>query len=108
MAPLTVRDALAALAVQGETYLKLLSRPALDVALYKPDRIDPQTPHLRDEIYVIATGTGHFVEGGESRPFAPGDLFFVAKGVEHRFVDFTADFSTWLIFFGEVPAKASS
>ena len=104
MAPLTVRDALAALAVQGETYLKLLSRPALDVALYKPDRIDPQTPHLRDEIYVIATGSGSFMQAGETRPFGPGDLLFVPKGVPHRFEDFTADFSTWVIFFGEVPS----
>lgn len=108
MEPLTVHDALAALVARDETYVKLLARPALDVALYKPDRIDPQTPHLRDEIYVIATGTGRFVEAGESRPFAPGDLIFVPRGVEHRFVDFTADFSTWVIFFGEVPAKPPS
>ena len=100
---LTVRDALAALEEAGETYVKLLARTGLDVALYKPDRLDPQTPHLRDEIYVIACGTGRFIQGDESRPFAPGDLFFVPKGAEHRFVDF----STWVIFLGEVPERQS-
>jgi len=105
MEQLTVRDAHAALERAGETYVKLLARPGLDVALYKPDQIDLQTPHLRDEIYVIASGTGHFVQGDESRPVAPGDLFFVPKGAEHRFVDFTADFLTWVIFLGEVPER---
>ena len=57
MMQLTVRDALATLGERGETYVKLFARSALDIALYKPDRIDPQTPHLRDEIYVIACGS---------------------------------------------------
>jgi quercetin dioxygenase-like cupin family protein len=105
MMQLTIRDALTALGDEGQTYLKLFAQPALDVALYKPDRTDPQTPHLRDEIYVVATGSGQFVEAGESRPFGPGDLLFVPKGVPHRFVDFTADFSTWVIFLGVPPAK---
>ncbi len=104
MLQLTIRDALAALAATGETYTKLFAQPALDIALYKPDQTDPQTPHLRDEIYVIATGSGTFVQEEESRPFGPGDLLFVPKGVPHRFVDFSPDFSTWVIFFGEVPA----
>jgi mannose-6-phosphate isomerase-like protein (cupin superfamily) len=108
MERLTIGDALTALARENSTYLKLLSRPALDVALYKPEAVDPQTPHLRDEIYVIASGSGCFIEAGESQPFAPGDLFFVPRGVAHRFVDFTADFSTWVIFLGEVPKPATS
>ena len=108
MMQLTIRDALAALSGAGETYTKLFAQPALDITLYKPDRIDPQTPHLRDEIYVIATGSGTFIQAGEGRPFGPGDLLFVPKGVPHRFENFTSDFSTWVIFFGEVPPKAPS
>jgi gentisate 1,2-dioxygenase len=104
MLHLTIRDALAALGDKGETYAKLLAQPALDIALYKPDQIDPQTPHLRDEIYVIATGSGTFVQEDERRRFGSGDLLFVPKGVAHRFVEFSADFSTWVIFFGAVPA----
>jgi gentisate 1,2-dioxygenase len=103
MMQLTIRDALAALGDKGEIYTKLFAQPTLDIALYKPDRTDPQTPHLRDEIYVIATGSGDFMQEDERRPFGPGDLLFVPKGVPHRFENFTADFSTWVIFFGEVP-----
>jgi hypothetical protein len=107
MMQLILRDALAALGgAQDGTYVKLFAEPALDIALYKPDRTDPQTPHLRDEIYVIAAGSGRFIQAEEGRAFGPGDLFFVPKGVPHRFVDFTDDFSTWVIFFGPVPAGA--
>jgi len=108
MMQLTIRDALALLGEKGENYAKLFSQPALDIALYKPDRTDPQTPHLRDEIYVIATGSGTFVQEDDSRPFGPGDLLFVPKGVPHRFVDFSADFSTWVIFFGSVTSGPAS
>jgi mannose-6-phosphate isomerase-like protein (cupin superfamily) len=104
MMHLTVGDALAALGAPGETYTKLMSRSDLDIAIYRPDRVDPQQPHLRDEIYVVATGSGSFVQEDERRAVAPGDLMFVPKGVPHRFVDFTEDFSTWVIFFGTVPS----
>jgi hypothetical protein len=30
-------------------------------------RVDPQTPHTRDELYVIAAGTGDFTCGNETR-----------------------------------------
>lgn len=108
MMQLTVRDALAVLGDKGENYLKLFSQPGLDIALYKPEEIDPQGPHLRDEIYVIASGSGRFVQEEESRPFGPGDLLFVPKGIAHRFVDFTEDFSTWVIFFGAVPLAGAA
>jgi mannose-6-phosphate isomerase-like protein (cupin superfamily) len=107
MMQLTVRDALATLGERDETYVKLFAERALDIALYKPDRIDPQAPHLRDEIYVIATGSGGFIQADETRAVAPGDLLFVPKGIPHRFVDFTDDFSTWVIFFGKVPSGPS-
>jgi uncharacterized RmlC-like cupin family protein len=32
--------------------------------------------------------------------FGPGDFLFVPAGIEHRFVNFTDDFSTWVIFYG--------
>lgn len=108
MMHLTIGDALALLGETGESYAKLLAPPGLDIALYRPDRIDPQTPHLRDEIYVIATGSGTFVQEDDSRPFGPGDLLFVPKGVPHRFVEFSADFSTWVIFFGLVTSGPAS
>lgn len=34
--------------------------------------------------------------GGVRQPFAIGEVLFAAAGVEHRFVDFTDDFLTWV------------
>jgi mannose-6-phosphate isomerase-like protein (cupin superfamily) len=65
-----------------------------------PEKIDPQTPHARAELYVIASGSGKFFCDGETTTIASGDVLFVAAGVEHRFENFTDDFSAWVIFFG--------
>jgi len=96
----TIRDALALLATQGGDTATLFSHGTLDVMIYKPDQTDIQRPHARDEVYVIATGAGTFEYGGERRPVACGDVLFAEAGAEHRFVDFSDDFSTWVFFYG--------
>jgi mannose-6-phosphate isomerase-like protein (cupin superfamily) len=70
------------------------------VELYAPVERDPQTPHTRDEVYFVVSGSGDFVVAGERATFNPGDALFVAAGVEHRFENFTADFTTWVVFYG--------
>ena len=72
----------------------------LQVKMYQPSKKDLQKPHTRDEIYVIARGSGRFVNGGERHPFQTGDMLFVPAGVEHRFDEFTDDFCTWVLFYG--------
>ena len=32
--------------------------------------------------------------------FAPGTVIFVPAAIEHRFVDFSDDFATWVVFWG--------
>jgi len=83
-----------------ETFVKVLSHGSMSVELYRPVNIDPQTPHLQDEIYVVISGSGNFYMSGEVNPFQQGDIIFVPAGTEHRFVNFTADFATWVIFYG--------
>lgn len=68
--------------------------------LYAPRGIDDQQPHLQDELYFIAKGSGTFSCGGETVQFGPGDALFAAAGVEHRFEEFTDDFETWVVFYG--------
>ena len=97
---LTVSNALRELKDHGEPFKKLFSHGTLEVEIYKPEKVDHQTPHSRDELYVIASGTGTFVNGDARNEFEPGEVLFVPAGVEHRFVDFTEDFSTWVFFFG--------
>jgi mannose-6-phosphate isomerase-like protein (cupin superfamily) len=49
---------------------------------------------------VVSTGSGEFVCGNEREPVAIGDVLFVPAGVEHRFVNFSDNFSTWVFFHG--------
>lgn len=70
------------------------------VGLYAPKGFDDQAPHDQDELYIIASGTGWFVKGGDRVAFAPHDVLFVEAGIEHRFEDFSDDFSTWVVFWG--------
>ncbi len=73
---------------------------SLEVKMYAPRKYDPQTPHTRDEVYLVAQGNGTFFHAGEHQPFGPGDFLFAAAGVEHRFVDFSDDLFVWVLFYG--------
>jgi mannose-6-phosphate isomerase-like protein (cupin superfamily) len=96
-----VADALAHLpGPRGERFAEVFRRGTLSVELYAPRGTDPQQPHTQDEVYVILTGSGTFINGDQRHAFAPGDVLFVPAGVEHRFVDFSDDFATWVIFCG--------
>lgn len=97
---LTTAKGLATLAAEKIDFARLLERDDFDVGLYKPERIDTQSPHRRDELYVIATGSGTFRMANETTPVAVGDILFVPRDIAHRFEDFTDDFSAWVIFFG--------
>ena len=84
----------------GERFVHMFRHGTLLVELYAPRGTDPQTPHTRDELYVVASGSGIFFDGTARRPFAPGDLLFVAAGIPHRFEHFTDDFAVWVMFYG--------
>ncbi len=73
---------------------------ALDAGPYGPRVEDGQTPHTRDEIDVIATGTSRFVVDGRECGVAAGDTLFVPAHAAHRFVGFSDDFSTRVFFHG--------
>lgn len=84
----------------GRRSALLLEHGSLEVRYYAPRGSDPQTPHSRDELYVVASGRGWFVRGDQRVPFEAGDALFVAAGVEHRFEDFSDDFGAWVMFYG--------
>lgn len=89
-------------------FKEVFTHGTLSVEFYKPDEVDHQKPHDRDEIYVIATGAGIFFDGEKRSNFNAGDFLFVPAGVEHRFEDFTDDFSTWVFFYGPVGGEKSN
>lgn len=85
---------------EGARSVSALRHGTMELKLYAPRGRDPQQPHSRDEVYVVVSGHGVFDNGGVRQPFATGDALFVPAGVEHRFVEFSDDFSTWVIFYG--------
>jgi len=83
----------------GAPFVQLMNEQRFTVEWYAPQGVDAQTPHLEDELYIVASGSGIFQNGGQSVPFSTGDVLFVPAGQEHRFVEFSNDFATWVVFF---------
>lgn len=97
----TVEEALGQLKnVHPQKFADVLKHGTFAVEIYAPEKVDLQTPHTRDEIYVIIRGAGMFVNGEQRHTFQVGDVLFVPAGVTHRFEDFSDDFLTWVIFYG--------
>ncbi|HMF91128.1 MAG TPA: cupin domain-containing protein [Candidatus Angelobacter sp.] len=84
----------------GKAFALMFRHGSLDLEIYSPQGTDPQKPHSRDELYIVASGTGWFVCEGKRMPFATGDALFAAAGEVHRFEDFSHDFVVWVIFYG--------
>jgi len=100
-------DALQKLAASDDAlFVKLMEHGSMSVEIYRPVETDRQTPHLQDELYVIISGNGDFLNNGERKAFGPGDVLFVPAGIEHRFENFSVDFASWVIFYG--PAGGES
>ncbi len=99
--------AIAALpALPGEQYAIVFRHGTLEAGLYAPRGADGQTPHTRDEVYVVVKGSGEFLCGVERKSFAPGELLFVPAGMTHRFERFTDDLTVWVIFYGPAGGEA--
>ena len=89
----------------GQRSALFLRHGTMSLRFYAPKGTDLQTPHDQDEVYVVATGSGFFVCGPnendlKKRAFGPGTAIFVPAGYVHRFIDFSADFATWVVFWG--------
>ena len=84
----------------GERSTVVFEHGTLLVKLYAPRERDLQTPHTRDEVYVVVSGHGTFVHGNEREPFGPNEFLFASAGVVHRFEDFTDDLLVWVLYYG--------
>jgi mannose-6-phosphate isomerase-like protein (cupin superfamily) len=96
-----IESAIAALPeAPAEQYEIVYRHGTFEAGLYAPRGVDDQTPHTRDEAYVVVRGSGHFVCGDSRKAFSSGELLFVPAGVKHRFESFTDDLTVWVIFYG--------
>jgi mannose-6-phosphate isomerase-like protein (cupin superfamily) len=84
----------------GDSYLQFLNEGSLSLGLYvlPAGTVDTQRPHDEDEVYYVVEGRGSIDVAGERRPVQSGSMIFVAKHVEHRFVEIEEDLSI-LVFF---------
>ncbi len=82
--------------------MNLFEHGTLSIEIYKPDKVDKQIPHDRDEVYVIISGSGEFINENKKVTFEAGDFLFVTAGNQHRFINFTKNFATWVIFYGPI------
>ena len=87
-------------AQSGDAYLQFLNEGSLSLGLYvlPAGSTDDQTPHAEDEAYYVVSGRATVDVAGERRPVQPGSMIFVAKDVDHRFLDIEEDLSL-LVFF---------
>jgi mannose-6-phosphate isomerase-like protein (cupin superfamily) len=84
----------------GNLAVPLFKHGSLGVELYAPSGTDPQKPHTRDEIYLVARGNGEFFDGKKLLSVQSGSFIFVPAGVQHRFENFSEDFAVWVFFYG--------
>ena len=92
----------------GERFVEAIAHGSMTVELYAPVGADPQGPHPQDELYFIQAGRGELVIADVRHAFAPGDAFFVAPGVAHRFEHFSKDFAAWATFWGPRGGEADA
>src|SRR3954451_15704325 len=60
----------------------------------------PQVPHLKDELYFVAAGTGRYRVQDSVTDVSAGDVLFCAAHVPHGFEDMSDDFCVWVLFYG--------
>jgi mannose-6-phosphate isomerase-like protein (cupin superfamily) len=76
--------------IDGDLEVRFTSRPTKG----------PQVPHERDELYIVAAGSGRFRVEDKVSDVATGDLLFAVAHAPHGFEDFSDDFAIWIIFYG--------
>jgi mannose-6-phosphate isomerase-like protein (cupin superfamily) len=84
----------------GERWLEFFRTTTLRTGLYvlPADGVDPQKPHVEDEVYYIISGRAVLDADGEDHPVVPGSILYVQAGVPHHFHSITEDLSV-LVFF---------
>jgi mannose-6-phosphate isomerase-like protein (cupin superfamily) len=100
--PLSLAAALALPLPEGRRSSEVFVDGDLEIRLYAPKGHDPQTPHDRDELYIVAAGHGKFRVGDRVNPVETGALLYAAAHEVHRFEDFSGDFAVWVVFYGPV------
>ena len=76
--------------IDGEMEIRFAAKPSNG----------PQSPHPRDEFYVVARGTARYRVEDRISAVGPGDLLFATAHTPHGFEDTSEDFCVWVMFYG--------
>jgi len=81
----------------GERLFELWRGAGAAVELFAPRALELFPAKSQSEFYVGARGSGLLRCEGTEFPCHPGDLLFVPKGTEHRFIEDSEDFAVWAV-----------
>lgn len=77
------------------------SNMAVGVLRLRPNELDPQDPHLYDEIYYIVQGDGYLNVEGEEIAIREGSVIFVPAHAKHKFHGNSKELIALYVFAGE-------
>lgn len=97
----SIDEAIELLKKEDNKFVEVITDGKMTVEYYAPKMIDEQTPHKKDELYIIASGSSDFIRNEEAINCKKGDVIFVPAKMNHRFINFSEDFATWVIFYGD-------
>ena len=99
----------------GHVSALVLRHGSMELRIFRPGPQDGQTPHDRDELYIVAAGSAVLLRGArhspwdeagliddaaERIPLGLGDAAVVPAGTPHSFEEASPDFATWMVFWG--------
>lgn len=105
---ITAKQAVDAVKASNQAFVELMKIGPVSVEYYSPVKQDLQNPHQQDELYLIARGHGILIRDKERLEISAGDVIFVPAQMPHRFVEFSDDFATWVIFFSDTASVRNS
>lgn len=107
MSRFAIDDVRTAASDHDDLYHEFLREESLSVGLYTipAGDPDPQDPHTEDEVYHVLSGRARFEHGDETYPVGPGDVIYVGRGEDHRFVDVEETLETLVVF---APAEGTA
>ena len=98
---ISIDEAAELLKNEKNRFVTVIEDGNMSVEYYAPKDADKQKPHTKDELYIIASGYSEFLRDKKMINCKKGDVIFVPAQMIHRFINFSADFATWVIFYGD-------
>ncbi|WP_319557780.1 cupin domain-containing protein [Thiomicrorhabdus sp.] len=67
------------------------------VDFYKPGEVDEMKKNKHDTLFFVTSGDGYVFNNGKQHPVEKGEVVFVKAGKDHKFFNFSLDFTTWIV-----------